>query len=129
MGWGPCRNCGELRKIGDFMTDDGEHVPPCHKCADAAHYLLTAPLQDVVSITGRGMVATLELSGPAPSVGATITRVPDGATWILAGIEHYAIHGWNHVGAPVGFLLRGDTPFARDDVIEWVNETAGQDVS
>lgn len=58
MGYQPCRECGELRKVGDFMTDDGEHVPPCVHCGDPEYYevsLFDGPL--VTREIGEGLDA------------------------------------------------------------------------
>lgn len=38
MAYAPCRNCGEIRKHGDFITDDGSHVPACVHCGDPEFY-------------------------------------------------------------------------------------------
>jgi hypothetical protein len=39
MGWGLCRKCGKRRKEGDYITDQGEHVPPCLQCGDPEYFI------------------------------------------------------------------------------------------
>lgn len=38
MSWEPCRNCGELRKWGVVVSNDGFHVPECVHCGDPSYW-------------------------------------------------------------------------------------------
>lgn len=84
---------------------------------------VSGKIEDVTYIVGRGPTATFRLDGPAPALGAIITRARDGATWRLDGIERLSLRPLEP-GDAVGFLLNKnkpgeEDPFARGEVIEW----------
>lgn len=90
-------------------------------------------IADKFLIKFRGLVASGRLTTNGPKAGDTARRVSDGATWLITGVEWFAMmrrddphgNGTTRPGAgdSVGLLLTGETAFNIGDelVFEYKN--------
>jgi hypothetical protein len=88
-------------------------------------------LDDVLHIKGRGLVVTLTYDADKLPVSGkdSLRRVSDGRTWLITGVERWAVTRSSWRDCPIGLALKGEGEPSAGDEVEivkaLVNESEG----